>query len=198
MANYISYIFNPLIMPTLGIFILFNSGSIIDFTSFEVKRAVYIITLLGTFALPLSFIPLFLYNKVINTVMIQERTERIIPLLITSVTYLVAYFVAAKIPVALIVKKFILSTALSVFIICIITIKWKISVHMASIGGVVGLIMSLIIRLNLDLLPYLMVALFIAGLMASSRLRLNAHKPLEVYAGFLLGGATVCVTLNVL
>jgi len=58
-------------------------------------------------------------------------------------------------------------------------------------GGLVGLISSLSVRFNTDLMLFLVIGLFLAGIAAYARLRLDAHKPVHVYSGFLVGYFTI-------
>ena len=63
MAKVISYLFPPLLMPFLGIVLIFNSGSYLTYYPFEGQKAIYTIVLLSTIVLPLCFIPFFMFFK---------------------------------------------------------------------------------------------------------------------------------------
>lgn len=186
-ATIISYLFNPLIMPTIGVFIMFSTNSLMVYQAPEIKRAVYLIVFLSTFVLPFSFIPFFLYNKLISGIMMKKRKERIIPLMVTSVMYLFAAFLIYRIPVSMLLKKFVVATAINVLLVLLISLRWKISVHMVGVGGLVGLVLILSQYNTGNIVYYLIATIVLAGLVGSSRLKLGAHKPPQVYAGFLQG-----------
>ena len=186
-ARTISVLFHPIIMPTIGLLILFNTHSILVYTYPSVKRAIYIITFFGTSILPLSFIPFFLYSKFLNNLFMNERKERVIPFLITTVLYFFTYFLIWRFPLSDFVKQFLLACAVSIGLVTLISFIWKISAHMVGIGGIVGLLISLMIHENANILVYLIPAIVAAGLIGSSRLVLQVHNPPQVYAGFLLG-----------
>lgn len=186
-ARIISILFHPILMPTLGLLILFNSHSILIYTYPSVKRAIYIITFFGTSILPLSFIPFFLYSKFVNNLFMKERKERVVPFLITTILYFFTYFLIWKFPLSDFVKQFLLACAVNVGIATLISLKWKISIHMIGVGGIVGLLVSLVIYENANVLMFLVIALFIAGLLGSARLVGDSHSPLQVYTGFLSG-----------
>jgi hypothetical protein len=65
--------------------------------------------------------------------------------------------------------------------------KIKTSLHTLGIGGILGfiIIMSFEYKLNYNLIIAILFVL--AGLIAVSRLALKAHKPKEIYIGFLVG-----------
>ena len=186
-ATVISYIFNPLIMPTLGVFVLFSTNSLMVYQPPEIKRAVYLIVFLSTFVLPFSFIPFFLYNKLISGIMMKDRRERIIPLIVTSVMYIFAAFLIYRIPVAIFLKKFIIATAINVFLVLLVSLRWKISVHMVGVGGLVGLVLALSFYDRSNIFYFFIASIILSGLVGSSRLQLKAHEPPQVYAGFLQG-----------
>lgn len=186
-ARVFSIVFHPIIMPTLGLLILFNMHSILVYTYPSVKRAIYIITFFGTSVLPLSFIPFFLYSKFINNIFINERKERVVPFLVTTLLYFFTYFLIWRFPLADFVKQFLLSCAVNIGLVTIISLKWKISVHMVGIGGIVGLLISLLIYENANVLLFLIPAIVVGGLLGTSRLLMQVHSPVQVYTGFIQG-----------
>jgi membrane-associated phospholipid phosphatase len=62
---------------------------------------------------------------------------------------------------------------------------------MVGMGGMTGLIVYLIIHMQVNLEFYLIIAILVAGLVGTSRLILKAHKPFEIYSGFIIGWIVV-------
>jgi membrane-associated phospholipid phosphatase len=58
---------------------------------------------------------------------------------------------------------------------------------MVGIGGLIGMMLSLVILLNYDLMLYIILGVIASGLVGASRLYLKEHTPSQVYLGFLLG-----------
>ena len=190
-AKFISVIFHPLLMPTIGLLFIFNSGSYISYIPFEAKRVIFYLFLSGTFIIPISFIPIFLYFNIIENVKINIHSHRLFPLLITGFLYFTTYYILRKYPIPFI-NLFLLASCICVLINACITTWLKISSHLIGVGGLTGLVLSMSFRLNTDISSLLVFALLISGLTAFARLRLNTHSPLEVYGGFFLGLAIVC------
>lgn len=71
----------------------------------------------------------------------------------------------------------------------IITTRWKISIHMLGIGGVIGAIIGISQRFQFDHSLLLMGLILFAGLIGFARLKTNSHNYRQVYAGFILGVA---------
>lgn len=187
-AQILSHILNPLLMPTLGFLLLLNSGFYFSMLNFEVKKYVLLIIFMSTCLLPLFAIGMLSLNSKFNAQM-TKSTDRVIPLLLTAVFYYMGYFYLGKIPVFPIYRIFMLSTILIIIGLMLISMKWKISNHMAGIGGLIGAILSLSFRLGMNSSLLLAGLIAAAGLLGTSRLVLNKHNTLQIYAGFFLGFA---------
>ncbi|MBC8457671.1 MAG: phosphatase PAP2 family protein [Deltaproteobacteria bacterium] len=62
---------------------------------------------------------------------------------------------------------------------------------MVGLGGLTGLISFLIFSMRVNLEFYLIMTVIAAGLAGTSRLFLDAHRPSQLYAGFVLGLLTI-------
>jgi membrane-associated phospholipid phosphatase len=187
-ANLISYVFHPLIIPTLGMLIIFNSNSYVNFAiPYELKKAVVMLVAVSTFIIP-TLITLLLFNRgYIQSVEMVTTKERYLPYGFTVVFYFFTIYMLQKAPIPPIIFNFMIGATVSVIIAFIINLKWKISAHMIGIGGLTGALIAISFLLDLNLMPYITLSLFVSGLVGSSRLFLNAHTPAQVYAGFFLG-----------
>ena len=65
--------------------------------------------------------------------------------------------------------------------------KIKSSLHLLSMGTTIGFFLLLMNIYGLPLLLLVIILIVLSGLIASSRLHLNAHSPNELAVGFLLG-----------
>lgn len=185
-AKAISYIFNPLLMPSIGLLMIFNSGTYLSYIPFEAKRLIFMVIFAGTFLIPASFIPIFIYFKIMNTVEADSASQRVVPLVLTGVIYFCTFYMLRAIPIPF-VNVFILSAMLCILINAVIIVKWKISSHLIGIGGLTGLAIGLLVRMNADIAYFLIFLILTAGFLGYARLRLKAHTPAQVYTGFLLG-----------
>ena len=187
-AKFFSYVFHPLIIPTLGMIIIFNSNSYVNFAiPFELKKAVVILVGLSTFVIPTLF-TLFLQNRgYIKTIEMETTKERVIPYGFTVIFYFFTIYMMIKAPIPPIIFNFMIGALVSVILAFIVNLKWKISAHMIGIGGLVGALIATSFLLNVNLISYITLSIFVAGLVASSRLILNAHSPNQLIVGFLIG-----------
>ncbi len=191
-AKSLSTVLHPMLIPTLGLFLIFNIGGHFSYLPIDHKRVIYLIVFLSTCVLPLSLIPLFILLGLIKNVYMEDRRERLFPTLATGLFYLLGYFFLSRIPIVpSFILGFMLATIVAITLALSITMFWKISMHMIGIGGLTGAILALSMRFGLDIWLIFTVIILLAGLLGSSRLYLKAHTPLQVHAGFLLGGIVV-------
>lgn len=182
-------------MPALGVFIIFNTVAYLSILPFDVKKSVFIIVFISTFILPVALIPFFLYFKIIRDEQIDDKQQRLIPLLITVIFYYLTYFFMARYNIPQFIRVFMLSATIAITITFFITILWKISSHMIGIGGITGALMAVSLRHNVDGHSLLLVFFLISGFLAYARLRMDSHNPAQVYAGYGVGFATILTTM---
>jgi membrane-associated phospholipid phosphatase len=187
----ISILFHPMFMPVYGLLILFNSGTFVSYIPYDAKKYIFLIVLICTVLLPASFIPFYLFRKIINNIHMSTNKERIIPLIIHCLFFYLAYVFLNKLHIPAVLISYMLACAITVFLALLVTIKWKISLHMVGIGGLIGTVIIFSIRLGIDLKTIWMILILFAGLTGYSRLASNSHNPSQIYAGFLLGFLSV-------
>jgi len=193
-AKIISGIFNPLLMPTYGILILFSSDSYFSMLPYEAKKVVFIIVFISSCLLPLAFLPLFLYQNLIRNFEMKTNRERIVPFATIGLLYLMGYFLLLQMEVPDTIANVLLGGTIAIFMNLLITIKWKISAHMTGIGALTGTLLVFSYTLKSDLIIYLASAFIVAGLVGTSRLLLKYHTPSQIYAGFGLGVTVLLLT----
>ena len=128
---------------------------------------------------------------------LNDRRERIYPLALTFIFYMLTFILFLRIPVFKLIHSFMLGTLLSVLAGFLISLKWKISTHMIGLGGITALILMLSFKLDIYLFYPLIGILIATGLAGSSRLYLKAHSEPQVYLGFFTGLALVMGSLLV-
>lgn len=58
---------------------------------------------------------------------------------------------------------------------------------MVGIGGLLGVLMSISYLIKFDMTLFYILVILMAGFIAFARLRLEEHRPSQIYTGFLLG-----------
>lgn len=183
----ISILFHPMLMPLLGLFLIFNAGTHISFVPAEFRRVIYMIVFASACVLPLSVLPLLLQFKLINSFRMESHRERILPVFITGVFYFLGYVLLRRFNLPIFLYQFMLGSLIALYASLVITFWWKISLHLVGIGGVTGAIIALSLKMGLGITPALVALFWAAAITASARLYLGAHTPKQTLAGYLLG-----------
>lgn len=192
-ALVITVVFQPLLMPVLVygmiLFAVPEATSIPD----QIKDRIFYLIILSTLLIPMiSIIGLRLMGTV-KSLHMPEVKDRIIPFLITCIYFfLTTYFLYQKSDLDPILWQGMAVILAAVLVLTLVTFVWKMSAHMTGVGGLLALVLVLARSFsNFQPLYPLIMVLVLSGAIATSRLYLNAHKPLEVYVGF-ASGFLVC------
>ena len=185
-ARIISLIFHPLLIPSLGFLLLFNSGFYFSILPWSIEKFILLVVILSTGILPALCIGLLSLNPKFDLNM-EKNTDRVLPLILSSLFYYLGYLILQRIPVFPIYKLFIIASILVQIALLVISIKWKISAHLAAIGGLLGAFFGLSFRLHRNPIFILILLVLIAGSIGSARLILGKHTKAQIYAGFLIG-----------
>ena len=195
-AYFISLLFHPLLMPSyLFLYIILFASSLMQPLKMDSLFQLLGIIFIVTFIIPVISISTLRFTNLISDFHLNDRNQRIIPFLFITCFYgITAYMFYSKLTVNnLVVTVFITITGL-IFILTAITFFWKISVHGAASGGIIGIITVLGMQHPVQYFGVILaVVTLMGGLIFYSRLKLNAHTPAQVYAGALLG-FTLCFT----
>lgn len=186
----ISAVFHPLLMATYSCTILYliipEIFSPIRQESIPYYIAVVFITTCIVPALSVLFLKL---TQRISNLEITKREERSLPFLAIGTFYGVTcymFYTKMNVPLALLIM--MISVTILIFLIYLVSLRFKISVHSAAIWGVSGLFSSLAIKYLTTLsIPILAIIFLSAGITTTSRLYLGRHTPEESWSGAILG-----------
>jgi len=187
-ASLLSALLHPLVMPTLGLVILFNLNTHLVYSlPGQAKKFILLIVFVNSAIAPIISILLLKKAGFIKDVMLDERSERMLPLLLSAVYFFITYFLLRKVSLPSIIYFYIIGAALLVLLSLLVTYRWKISIHMVSMGGVTGFLISIALLLRVDMDFLLMITFLASGLLATARVKLNAHDLPQVFAGYAMG-----------
>jgi hypothetical protein len=186
-AKIISVVFSPLLIPVYGMMIIFSAPTLYGYLPFDVKKLLLLIILVNNVLLPVSLLPFFIYRKIISSWAIEKRSERIIPLVIATILYMVTSYIIYRFPVPLFLKSYIITVFFLSLVVTVINFLWKISIHSAGSGALTALVFILSYKMHSPLDLYLITTILISGLVISARLKLNKHNPSQVWLSYLTG-----------
>jgi len=187
LAKIISVVFHPLLMLVYGLAIIFSAPTLFGYLPVDVKKLLFLIVLVNNVFLPLSLLPFFMHRNLISSWTINDRKERTIPLILTTVLYGTTSFIIFRYQIPFFLKSYIFSAFFLSLAVTVINLWWKISLHSVAAGALLGIVLLLSFRMHTALVGYLILVTITGGSVLSSRLRLNYHNPPQVWLGFLTG-----------
>lgn len=194
-AHFLSFVFHPLWIPLMGLFVLFQADTYLHYIfPQEVLLLIYLIVFLNTVVFP-ALLTFFLYKrKIISTFMLKKREERFYAYIGTVLFYLSTLYFLLKINMPLVITRFIIGATFVVFLCLIINFYIKISAHMAGLGGITTGIYLFSLKMGTPLIFAFVFFIIVSGLVATSRLLLLQHSPVEIIAGYLVGIGGIWLT----
>ncbi len=191
LSKILSLIFHPVFMPVYGLLVIFYSPTFMVHLPAGMKRIMFFLAAINMTVVPLAMMPLMKFRNIIKSYHMDTRGERIIPLALGSMMYVVTTIIFYSYQIPVIIKSFMMAAALTSVILLVINFFWKISIHAAGMGALLATAVMLSLRMRTNLFVILIPLLILSGLVMSARLYMSSHRPAQVYAGFLLAFFTV-------
>ena len=186
LAQLFTLLFQPLLMPIYGFLLLLYSDYLAMYNLFG-KCFLFGVTGLLSTIIPVLGIFILYKVGVVQSIQTAKREERFYPYLITliSLGLLVYFYLIFKIP--LFVSYIAIGLFFSVLIIMLVNLWWKISAHMGGVGGLLGSVLALTYYFQDNAMWLYMILFVVSGIVAFARLKLEAHTPSQLIAGFFVG-----------
>jgi hypothetical protein len=181
-----SYILHPIFISMYAtLFYLFCKGDI--FTNQE-KYYVLFQILIITILVPVLFFLLLRSTGHVSSVMVPETSQRKIPLVLQCFLYILLVkrsIIIARYPE---LHFFFLGALFSTILALVCSLfKIKASLHMMAISGLTIFVIGLNMHLQMQNPYWGALLILLTGVVASSRLEMEAHTPKELMIGLVLG-----------
>lgn len=194
LSHGISWVLHPFLLPLYMMTVLLTLTAFAHYPS-GVKFYLLWVVVLYTMIIPLLMMGVLRSLGRISDYRIDDRRERLLPLLVGAVCYVLCAVTIAKIPSAVFLRKFMLAAACCEALCLVVSLRWKISLHLTGMGALVALLVVMnLVGVGSMLVP-LAVAILCAGALASARLYLGCHTGGQVLAGFCGGFAVAALAM---
>jgi len=210
-AKFISWVFHPLFVLAFSSLVLISANPYL-FGSQPDMIAIYIV--IYSIFYPVIGILLLRGTGLVSSLEMPEKKQRIIPYLMTSIFYLWFYAnIRGNPDFPLEFSVLLLSSIISIFLCFFINIFDKVSAHAA---GSVGLLVHVWLilfhfsdgrfqlptgiseQVDISLVYVLLIAILVVGLVATSRLYLEAHNMRQITGGWLIGLLSPIISIKIL
>lgn len=188
LAQLISIFGHPLFMPIYAVALIFRFNPYIQLQVSEpLQKAVFLTLAFFTIFLPLLTAIIMKKLGIVQSIYMRTAAERRWPFLFTILWYYLGFEVLTKLPLPPSLYLLLIGAITAILIAQLITLRWKISIHMIGVGGLLGAFIGLSQRFQYEQTGLILALIILAGLIGFARLKTNSHNPQQVYAGFLLG-----------
>ena len=190
-ANTLSWVLHPFLQPIYLMVVLLTMTT---FAHYSTQVKFYLMWVVALYAVIIPVLSLGVLRSLgrISDYRVDDRRERMLPLLIGALCYILCAVTVAKIPSAVFLRKFMLAAACCELLCLGVSFYWKISLHLTGMGAVVALLVVMNVVGVGNMMVPLVAAVLCAGALASARLYLGCHNGRQVLAGF-CGGFAVSV-----
>ncbi len=197
LARALSLLLHPLLIPTLVTLLLLYGPTFYALWPPSIKIYLLWIIALFTMVVPAVFVLFLRTSGRLPDLWLSERRERLLPLLIGMIFALLCILVVRKLPDAVLLRRLLVAIAACEAFCLAVTVRWKISLHLTSMGGVTALLMVMAMAELGRLTVPLYAAVALSGLLAAARLYLGCHNGLQILAGYAAGFAITLLALLV-
>ena len=201
-----TWLFMPILMPIYALLLVmyvpsqpFNLSEDNSLFIFSNQNKVAILSnyILFTVIAPAIMYSIFLKLKIIKTIQLDDKKERIIPMiLMASFCFFLFYsFNSIEVTLPKYAYGLCLSGGIIISLFSILNLYFKISLHATGVGILTGFISAYITDQQFFQVSVLISVLIVSGIVLSSRLYLNKHAPVELISGYFLS-LFITFTLN--
>ncbi|MCD8031323.1 MAG: hypothetical protein LUF85_11020 [Bacteroides sp.] len=209
-AKFLSVVLTPMIIPFMA-FVCLIYGTQLRYmfppiTLFPLVGSPILLILLGIiccFTIVLPSLTIFLYKTMhrLSWDDLLLRRIRFVPYAVTIISYgfclALIHRIARHVVYGYLMSGIILSVLICLIICFLVNLKWKISVHMAGIGGATGMLVAISLFFGQNQTLALCGLILLAGFLGTSRILLGRHTFYEVIFGYLTGLLTAMLVLRI-
>lgn len=196
-ANFLSVLVHPIFINLICLVLLFTLQPSLYYglpTKIKLYYIAYIFLI--TSVLPSFSVLIMKIMGSVPNITLSRKEDRVIPYIVTTFFYLFAYYnFRGNMLSSSVLLGYLIACALIIFSVLLINFYTKISIHMATLGALCGLIAASAPVALIDIRWLLFFFIFLSGLVASARLSLNAHSEFQLYFGFIFGFFTMFIFL---
>lgn len=149
-----------------------------------------LITSLFASLLPLASIMILAKRGAISDVYASDRRTRFKPFMMAIAFYLVGLICLLIVRAPSNITAFMASYLVNAFVLLVISLAWKISIHTS---GIAGPVTALVFNLGARMIPFFLLAVPVAW----ARMELKAHDYKQVLAGMILASSLTWFQMTV-
>lgn len=183
----ISSIFHPAFVSLIGFLLVYSYSGYALYLSASVFWFSLLVIVQFTIIIPLAAVYFLYWRKYISSIELSVRQERPLPLVINLISYTICFFIFRWMHFPSIMIHFLAAIVVSAALSLMVSLKYKISLHMMGWGTLTGVMLAFALHLGLEMHFLLSGIILLSALVATARLWLNEHTLSQVTMAW--GGA---------
>lgn len=197
-ADYISAIFSPLLLPTYCMAV----AMWITPLSASPERARFwssMMILLITGAIPMAMILGLIKSGHVHNLDITRRRERVIPFIATGLCYVAAAIYVHRLNAPSWLSMMFVGGCATALLFAIISTFWKISAHAGGMGTMTGMLVWLAVNHNaeISIMPWISAVILLTGFVGMARVLLGKHTVSQVVAGVICASILTYIAMGI-
>lgn len=190
-----SYLLHPIFIPLIGAFVylFYTENYLEDLQKYLLIAQVVLITIF----IPLTLLFFLKAMGKVDSIMVSEASQRKVPLLIQSLLMVLLLLKSVSYETIPELFYFFVGGILgAVFAFFLLFFSIKVSIHSLAMGSLTTFVMALSLHENVNWTFGIALLILLNGVVMTSRLLMNAHKPKELRWGLFLGVITQLILLR--
>ncbi len=191
----LSYISNPIFVPTLGTYFYFKITP--KYTSPEFESATILPIFILTVIIPIIIILILKNLNLVNSIKMTDLKERRYPMYISILLLLTIVYKVLPSNFTIELHYFFLGLITSLAAsLALIYLNFKSSLHLTGLGSLIMYAICLSVHFEKNITLFLSLLILFTGLLASAKLYLKAHSKIELLIGLLIGLISQLLTVE--
>lgn len=185
-AKVLSALFMPLYAP-LWVFCALFLFSYMRMLPWGYRLFVILMVYFFTVFMPTLGITTFRVIKKWTHLELSHRKHRHMPYVVTLVSYGACLAIMTKMNMAMFFRGIVMAALMCQIVCVVVNMWWKVSTHMAGMGGLVGALNAFSILFFFNPVWTFCILLLLSGMLGTSRILLRQHSLAQVLVGFAIG-----------
>lgn len=194
-ARFFSALFRPAYYPLVG-FLVLLCFSYLRMLPWQYKLWVLGIVFVNTIFLPALVVRLYRWWKGWKRIHLRYQTNRTVPYIVHILFYASTYYILKLNHIPRFMLGILIVAILIQAVCLLVNVWWKVSVHSAGAGGLIGGLWAYSLLFGFDPTWWICLGILVAGLVQTSRMVLRQHTLAQVLVGTLIG--VVCGYVGIL
>jgi len=171
----ISSVFHPTFIPLIGFLLLYSLTGYALYLPKDVFWFSIMVIAQFTILIPVGVVYFLYWRKKISSIELSNRKERPLPLVINLISYAVSFVIFRYLHYPNLIVSFFAVVVVSAAFSMVVSLYYKLSLHMVAWGSLVGVLLAISVRLGIGLHLLISLVLILTAIIASARLWLNEH-----------------------